>query len=278
MSRVLLRAPAKINLFLHITGRRADGYHLLQSVFRAVNLFDELDLQSNDSGQITRDVGPASVPAETDLVVRAAMCLREFLALKHERDVSSMGVSINVQKRIPMGAGLGGGSSDAAAVLVALNRLWQANLNATELASLALQLGADVPFFLNGADAWVEGIGEQITPITLARAFYVIVFPNVHCPTPKLFADPDLKRHCAPITQAEFLQGAPTENVFEAIACKRFPEISRALDWLKDAAGNARMTGSGSAIFACVNDQQQAVRIKHACPDEWQAFFASSVV
>jgi 4-diphosphocytidyl-2-C-methyl-D-erythritol kinase len=270
MKRLQLRAPAKLNLFLHIIGRRADGYHLLQSVFRAVNLFDEIEISVAEISAITRSKGPAEVLPEQDLVVRAARLLQDQMRTRQ-------GADIQLFKRIPMGAGLGGGSSDAAAVLVALNRLWDIGMSAPELASLALQLGADVPFFLGGGDAWVEGIGEQLSPIELPPAFYVIVHPRVHCPTEQLFAHPDLRRDCAPITAADFLAQVKTENVFEEVAIKLFPEIDRARDWLRDAAGNARMTGSGSALFAVVANQAEAVRIKNNCPPQWQAFFARSL-
>jgi 4-diphosphocytidyl-2-C-methyl-D-erythritol kinase len=286
MKRLQLRAPAKLNLFLHIIGRRADGYHLLQSVFRAVNLFDELDITVSENSAITRSEGPIEVSPEQDLTVRAARVLQSAMH-------SQKGADIQLFKRIPMGAGLGGGSSDAAAVLVALNRLWQAetatsSLKVLELEKLALQLGADVPFFVGlgkrdndgrhyGADAWVEGIGEQLSPIQVPPAVYVIVHPRVHCPTAQLFAHPDLRRDCPPITAADFLAHKETENVFEEVAIKLFPEIGHARAWLRDMTGNARMTGSGSALFASVADQAEAVRVKNSCPPQWQAFFARSL-
>ena len=265
-----LRVPAKLNTFLHITGRRADGYHTLQTVFRAVNLYDELALTLSTSSEITRSVGPADIPAEADLCVRAARLLKA-----HANHPG--GVDLALYKKIPSGAGMGGGSSDAAGVLLGLNQLWQLQLPVDELAVLALKLGADVPFFLRGGDQWAEGIGELLTPISLAPSHYVIVHTGQHCATAELFSAHALKRDCAPISMAQVQSGIATCNVFEPLVLTRYPEIAAAHAWLSTQAGNARLTGSGGAIFASVVDHAAAIRIKNACPAPWQAWFARSL-
>ena len=264
-----LRVPAKLNTFLHITGRRNDGYHTLQTVFRAINLYDELALTLS-SGDITRSVGPIDVSAEADLCVRAAHLLKA-----HARYPG--GVDIALYKKIPQGAGMGGGSSDAAGVLLGLNQLWQLKFSTDELSALAVKLGADVPFFLRGGDQWGEGIGERLTPIALAPSHYVIVHTGQHCATAELFAAPLLKRDCAPISIAQVQAGVATCNVFEPLVLARYPEIARAHAWLSGQAGHARLTGSGGALFAAVPDHAAAVRIKNACPAPWQAWFARSL-
>jgi 4-diphosphocytidyl-2-C-methyl-D-erythritol kinase len=264
-----LRMPAKLNMFLHITGRRADGYHLLQTVFRAVSLYDELTLKSTTGPQIVRVQGPAQVPPELDLTVRAATLLKAHTGF-------AGGAEISLHKNIPMGAGMGGGSSDAAGVLIGLNLLWRTGLSQPELGILALQLGADVPFFLRGGDQWAQGIGEELTPITLPKAYFVIVHPGVHSDTARYFNAPTLRRDCTALDCAAVLAGAPTENVFEALALRE-PEIAAAHQWLRQRAGNARLTGSGSALFASVADQKSAIAIQKACPNPWRAWFARSL-
>ena len=265
-----LRVPAKLNTFLHITGRRNDGYHTLQTVFRAINLYDELALTLLSSDGITRSVGPNDVPVESDLCVRAARLIKAHTCYPG-------GVDIALYKKIPQGAGMGGGSSDAAGVLLGLNQLWQLKLNADELAALAVKLGADVPFFLKGGDQWGEGIGARLTPIALEPSHYVIVHTGQHCATAELFAATTLKRDCAPISIAQVQAGVATCNVFEPLVLARYPEIARAHAWLSAQAGNARLTGSGGALFAEVPDHTAAVRIKNACPAPWQAWFARSL-
>lgn len=272
--RLQLRVPAKLNTFLHITGRRADGYHLLQTVFRAINLFDQLDLVRTEQAEISRSHGPENVPVEQDLCVRAAKALQRAAQCRY-------GATIALHKRIPMGAGMGGGSSDAAGVLLGLNSLWQLHWPIERLSEIALSLGADVPFFLRGGDQWAEGVGEQLMPMqgefALAPAHYVIVLAPVHCNTALLFAHPALQRNLAPITPADYCAGAPTVNVFEAVVLQSEPEVAAAHYWLLENAGNARLTGSGAAVFAQVQDHKQAVAIKNACPPQWQSWFAHSL-
>ncbi len=265
-----LRVPAKLNTFLHITGRRSDGYHTLQTVFRAINLYDELALTLLSSSEITRRIGPSDVSAEADLCVRAAQLVKAHTQYPG-------GVDIALYKKIPLGAGMGGGSSDAAGVLLGLNQLWQLKLSAIELAALALKLGADVPFFLKGGDQWAQGIGELLMPIALAPSHYVIVHTGQHCATAELFSAPTLKRDCLPISIEQVQAGIATCNVFEPLVLARYPEIASAHQWLIAQAGNARLTGSGGALFATVPDHTAAMRIKSACPAPWQAWFARSL-
>ncbi len=267
------QCPAKINLFLHLTSRRADGYHLLESVFRSVSLFDEITLSVRDDGQILRSFGPANVPAGLDLTVRAASLLQQVSG-------SRLGADIKLIKRIPMGAGLGGGSSNAASVLQNLNALWLCELSQAALHKLALELGADVPFFLSAGDQFVTGIGEQLMPIALPKAHYVIVYPGVHCPTGPMFQNPNLVRNSASVALTELarcdLLSDDFSNAFEAIALMSYPEIARAKQWLIQQAGNARLSGSGSALFAQVTSKARAEQIQTLCPAPWGAWAVQS--
>ncbi len=267
---IQLRVPAKLNSFLHITGRRADGYHTLQTIFRAINLYDEITLTQTNGTAITRSVGPDFISPLDDLSVRAAKLLQAHAQFDGGADIA-------LYKVIPTGAGMGGGSSDAAGVLIGLNQLWGLNLPIQTLRELALNLGADVPFFLHGGDQWAEGIGEILTPISLPRADYVIVYPGVHCDTQTLFAQASLPRLMTPLSADQVQAGAPTCNAFEALVLAQYPHVAAAREWLIAQAGNARLTGSGSALFATVVDQKTARRIKAACPPPWQAWFARSL-
>lgn len=251
-------APAKLNLFLHITGRRDDGYHLLQTVFQLLDWGDTVRLRLRDDGRIRRLDPLPGVDAEDDLVVRAARRLQDAIG-------GRLGADIAVDKRIPMGGGLGGGSSDAATTLVALNELWAAGLDEDALAALGLGLGADVPVFVRGHSAWAEGVGEQLSAIDLPERWYVIVDPEVHVPTAELFRVPELTRDAAPLTIPLFLSGARTTNAFEAVVRVRFPAVARALDWLADH-GEARLSGSGGCVFAAVDSQDAALDVAGRCP------------
>jgi 4-diphosphocytidyl-2-C-methyl-D-erythritol kinase len=242
-------APAKLNLFLHIIGRRADGYHLLQSVFQLVDAHDTIYLRVRDDGQVVHHNPMPGVPAETDLTVRAARLLQAS-------QPSKFGVDIRVEKRLPMGGGMGGGSSDAATVLLALNRLWNANLSRSDLIALGLQLGADVPFFIFGRNAFVEGIGEIMTEIDTPARHFIVLHPQVHVSTPEIFQDPNLTRD-TPSIKVRDLEGAVTRNDLEACAVQKYPEIARHLDVLNQFAP-ARMTGSGSCVFAEIASQAAA--------------------
>ncbi|MCC4618615.1 4-(cytidine 5'-diphospho)-2-C-methyl-D-erythritol kinase [Xanthomonas cassavae CFBP 4642] len=235
-------APAKLNLFLQITGRRADGYHLLQTVFRLLAWGDTIHLRLRNDGRIRR-VGDSlpGVAEDDDLVVQAARLL-QFAA------GTQAGAEIRVDKRIPAGGGFGGGSSDAATVLVALNAVWGLGLPVDALAGLGLQLGADVPVFVRGHNAWAEGVGEQLTPMTLADAAYVLVDPGVHVPTPALFQSEELTRDAAPAKIADFASGSLLDNAFEPVLRRREPAVEAAFQALS-RIGTPRLTGSGSGCF-----------------------------
>ena len=256
-------APAKLNLCLHIVGRRADGYHLLQTAMQFIDLLDELRFYRRPTGVIERIDGPATVPAETDLAVRAARLLASHAT-------PDSGVAIAVDKRIPIQGGLGGGSSDAATVLVALNRLWRTDLGVDELANLGLQLGADVPLFVRGHAAWAEGVGERLTPIDLAAQHYVVVKPGVAVSTAEIFQAAELTRN-SPITtiRAFFAEGG--RNDCTTSVRGRYPQIAEALDWLGEF-GDARLTGTGACVFLAVPDLQAAQRIGARLPARWEGY------
>ncbi|OQX12348.1 MAG: 4-(cytidine 5'-diphospho)-2-C-methyl-D-erythritol kinase [Thiothrix lacustris] len=268
MQTLTLPAPAKLNLFLHITGRRADGYHLLQTLFVFLDFGDEITLSVRDDGAIRRPTGAADVPEAADLTVRAARLLQQVTGC-------ALGVDIRVLKRIPMGGGLGGGSSDAATVLLGLNHLWRCGLSTDALAALGLRLGADVPVFVRGHAAWAEGVGEELTPINVPETWYVVIHPGVHVPTAELFSDPGLTRDCPPITLATFHTGLG-QNVFQPVVEKRYPEVATALCWLSRYS-NAMLTGSGSCLFASVGSKQAGETILQGLPEQWFGFVASSV-
>jgi len=263
-------APAKLNLFLHITGRRADGYHELQSVFRLLDWGDRVRLQVREDGQVRRD-GPSvlGVAEADDLAVRAAMLLKKHANV-------GQGVDITVEKRIPAGGGFGGGSSDAATVLVALNRLWRVGLDEDALAGLGLQLGADVPVFVRGRNAWAEGVGERLTPLALPPAWYVIADPGVHVPTAALFASPDLTRDAPVAKIADFASGSLLGNAFEPVLRRREPAVEAVLIAL-DRIGRARLTGSGSGCFVEFATRAAAEQGLARLPKELRAWVAAGV-
>ena len=262
-------APAKLNLFLHITGRRADGYHLLQTVFQLLDRGDTIHLRLRTDGAVTRTSELAGVPAEADLVVRAARLLKPHAPLQ-------AGVDIAVDKRIPLGGGLGGGSSGAASVLVALNRLWGCGLDEDALARLGLGLGADVPVFVRGRSAWAEGVGEELIAVELPPCWFVIVDPRVSVPTGPLFQAPELTRDAPPTTIPRFLAGAETSNVFEPVVSARYPAVAAALKWL-EPYGRPRLSGSGGCVFVDVEAEDQALALAAACPQGWSAHVARGV-
>jgi len=237
-------APAKLNLFLHITGRREDGYHLLQSAFMLIDWCDTLHVEQRTDGQISREDLDVALP-ENDLIVRAAQALKAHSA-------TPMGAHIMVNKRIPSQAGMGGGSSDAASTLLALNRLWQLKLDTETLAQIGLSLGADVPFFVRGQNAWVEGIGEKMTPLELPVARFVVVKPPDGLETRLIFSDPALKRDTKTAIISGFAANATGfgRNDLQPVAQRLCPGVNSALSWLESRGLNARMTGSGSAVFA----------------------------
>ena len=258
-------APAKLNLFLHVTGRRPDGYHELQTLFQLIDLCDTVAIQVREDGRIERCAGPAQIAADEDLTVRAAQALQTAAGAR-------LGASIRVIKRIPIGGGLGGGSSDAATTLLALNRLWGCGLSPGALAELGLPLGADVPVFVRGFSAWAEGGGERLEPITLPERWYVIIRPGVSVSTREVFQSPELTRNSPLITIRAFFESGG-RNDCEPVVRAKWPEVAEALDWLGRYAP-ARLTGTGSCIFASVASPGEAERIAARVPDKWRSFVA----
>lgn len=252
-------APAKLNLFLRITGRRADGYHALQTVFRLLDWGDAVHLRPRADGVVARvGAGAIGVAAEDDLLVRAAK------SLKNELNVAQ-GVDICIEKRIPMGGGFGGGSSDAATVLVALNLLWGLGLTEDELAALGLRLGADVPVFVRGRNAWAEGVGEVLAPVELPPAWYLLASPGVHVATAALFQAGDLTRNAAPATISGFLSGTVLDNAFEPLLRRREPAVQATFDALA-RVGTPRLTGTGSGCFVEFATRESAEAALAALP------------
>ena len=244
-------APAKINLFLHITGQRADGYHTLQSVFQLLDFYDTLHIKPTKNSEIKRVNEINGVPASQCLCALAASALQQFTGCK-------LGVEYAIDKRIPMGGGLGGGSSDAATMLLALNHLWQLNLSRAELMRIGLILGADVPIFVYGQNAWAEGVGEILSPIDLPEQYYVVLTPQVHVSTAQVFANSTLTKDTKPLKIADFSRHANSEvfkNDLEAIVCKEFPAVAATLKWLNQF-GLARMSGSGASVFVALDSKK----------------------
>lgn len=261
-------APAKLNLFLHITGRRPDGLHLLQTVFQLLDWGDTVHVRVRTDGVIARVGDNAGIIEQDDLVVRAARLLQAAAP-------AGLGADIRVDKRVPIGGGLGGGSSDAATTLHALNRLWKCGLDEAALAALGLQLGADVPVFVRGHSAFAEGVGELLVPIELPRRTYVIVDPGVSIPTGALFQAAELTRDSAATTIEGFISGAATQNAFEPVVRARYPAVARALDWLGEW-GRACLSGTGAAVFVAV-DGDKATEIAGRCPPGMRAWVANGI-
>ena len=275
-------APAKLNLFLHITGQRADGYHLLQTVFQLLDYGDELSFEITSDGIIAMQSPVPGVADEDNLVIHAAQLLQQHSGC-------SLGATIDIVKRLPMGGGLGGGSSDAATTLRALNQLWQINLPIDELAGLGLQLGADVPVFVHGASAWAEGVGENLQPVELPKQWYVVLNPGVHVSTAKLFSHPQLTRDCAAITIRGFHGGVGLRNVFQPLVSELYPPVKEALDTLsqlavqcsvKDNDGESRsplMTGTGACVFLACDSSSQAQNVLGGLPAGIAGFVAEGL-
>jgi 4-diphosphocytidyl-2-C-methyl-D-erythritol kinase len=262
-------APAKLNLLLHVVGRRDDGYHLLQTVFQLLDCGDTVRLQFRGDGVIRRVDPLRGVSVDADLAVRAAHALRSASGVR-------AGADIAIDKHIPLGGGLGGGSSDAATTLVALNALWDAGLGNDELAAIGLGLGADVPVFVRGHSAWAEGVGERLTPIELPRRWFVVIDPGVHVPTADVFRAADLTRNAPHLTIPLFASGVATRNVFEPVVRERFPAVARALDWL-NGYGAARLSGSGGCIFASFASREAGLAALAECPSGMRGFVAAGV-
>ncbi len=273
-------APAKLNLFLHITGRRPDGYHLLQTAFQLIDHGDLLHFETRNDGVIKRITEVDGVPEQSDLIVRAAELLKATVA---DKTVSKhLGANIAIDKRLPMGGGLGGGSSDAATTLIALNHLWKTGLARVDLMKLGLQLGADVPFFLFGQNAFAEGIGEKLVPINTPDCWYVVIEPGVSAPTAAIFSDPRLTRNTKPVRITDFPVASirTGKNDLQVVATKLFPPISDAIDWLRQY-GDARMTGSGACVFCAFSHEHEAEAALQAVREtgsaQWKAWKAKAI-
>jgi 4-diphosphocytidyl-2-C-methyl-D-erythritol kinase len=258
-------APAKLNLFLHVTGRRPDGYHELQTVFQLIDLCDTIAISVRKDGRIERPDGPPGVDPEADLTVRAARALQQATGCR-------LGATLRVRKRIPMGGGLGGGSSDAASVLLGLNAVWGCGLPVDALARLGLPLGADVPVFARGSSAWGQGVGDDLQPLELPEAWYVVIHPGVAVGTRDVFQSPELTRNSPVITIRAFFQSGG-RNDCEPVVRARFSEVAEALDWLGRFAP-ARLTGTGSCIFAPCATAIDAERLAARVPDRWTSYVA----
>lgn len=273
-------APAKLNLFLHVVGRRADGYHLLQSAFTLIDLADTLRFRVREDGAIARANEVPGVAAAQDLTVRAALLLQEASGTR-------LGADIELDKRIPIGGGLGGGSSDAATTLLALNALWKTGFEREALAEIGAGLGADVPFFVFGRNAWAEGIGDRLRELRMAPRWYVVLVPPVQVPTRAAYAAPELTRDTEALKIEDFsafaagfaVDGASgfLHNDLEPVVIARFPEVCQHLEWLRKHAPTARMTGSGSCVFAAFEDRGAAQRVIEAMPAPMQGFIAQGL-
>lgn len=268
-------APAKLNLFLHVTGRRADGYHLLQTLFRFIDLHDTLHFTLRDDGAVHRSNAVEGVAEDQDLCVRAARLLQGETG-------SGLGVDIAVEKRIPMGGGLGGGSSDAATTLIALNRLWGLGLSRERLMQLGLRLGADVPVFVFGENAFAEGVGERLQAFPLPEAWYVVLFPPVHVPTAQIFTHPELTRDSVSITMRalsdlRLREERKLRNDLQSVVCNLYPEVARYIAWLNDF-GEAMMTGSGACVFAEFESRSQAEAVMRQLPQDMRGVVAQGLV
>lgn len=265
---IKISAPAKLNLFLHITGQREDGYHLLQTVFQFLDYADSISLTLREDDHIYRVSDLAGVAAEDDLVVKAAKLIQ-----KHCN--TGLGVDISVEKHLPMGGGLGGGSSNAASVLVALNHLWECGLSKDELMDLGVQLGADVPVFIFAQSAWAEGVGERLKWIDLPKKWFLVLKPKINVSTAEVFSNSQLRRDCSAITIRDFLAGQ-TENVCEKPVRKMYPEVDQALIDLAQY-GESKLTGTGACVFAAFDSREQAEKALAELSVKWDGFVAQGM-
>lgn len=268
MPAITLPCPAKLNLFLHITGRRPDGYHELQTAFQLLDYGDSLRLSLNDSGELNLSPALAGVPVHDNLIFKAA-----FLLQKHTG--TTIGADITLHKKLPLGGGIGGGSSNAATTLVGLNHLWECDLSEDQLAELGRQLGADVPVFVRGQTAWAEGIGERLTPLELPQRWYVVLSPGCNVSTREIFSHKDLTRDTLAITVPAFLEKGG-KNDCQPLVEKLFPQVRDAVDWLNQY-GQAQLTGTGACVFAAFSTEQQALDVFARRPQELHGFVAQGV-
>ena len=267
-------SPAKLNLFLYITGQRPDGYHTLQTLFQFLDYGDTLTIVPRQDGQLRLLTPVEGVPDDENLIIRAARLLMSSAAAR-DRLPKGSGADISIDKRLPMGGGLGGGSSNAATVLVALNHLWQCQLSEDELAAIGLTLGADVPVFVRGHAAFAEGVGEILTPVDVAEKWYLVAHPGVSIPTPIIFRDPELPRN-TPVRSIETLLNCEFANDCEVIARKRFREVDDVLSWLLEYAPS-RLTGTGACVFAEFDTELAARQVLEQAPEWLQGFVAKGV-
>ncbi|WP_374359507.1 4-(cytidine 5'-diphospho)-2-C-methyl-D-erythritol kinase [Pseudoduganella danionis] len=275
-------APAKLNLFLHVNGRRPDGYHLLQTVFQMVDHGDSLDFMLRDDEQIVRVTELAGVPQERDLIIRAARLLQA--EVQRRTGHLPRGVDIAIRKVLPMGGGLGGGSSDAATTLMVLNHLWQAGLSREELMAMGLPLGADIPFFIFGQTAFAEGVGEALQPVQAADCWYVVIEPGVEVPTAAIFSSEHLTRDTPPVIISDFSSHLENrnglkefgKNDLQQVATQLYPPVAEAVAWLA-AYGDARMTGSGACVFCALASEAEAESVLKQVPAKWQAWKAQAL-
>lgn len=265
MTDLALLSPAKLNLFLHVTGRRADGYHTLQTLFQLLDWGDDLLFTVNDSGEVTLDGNKPTIPDAQNLVVQAARLLQP----------PGRGVHITLHKRIPEGGGLGGGSSNAATTLLALNQLWDLGLESARLQALGRQLGADVPVFVAGTTAWAEGIGEVLTPVALPPRWYLVICPHCHVSTREIFSHEQLTRDTSPIKIAAFFEGH-SRNDCQELVRNLHPEVDNALNWL-EKFGDARLTGTGACVFASFAEQAPAMAALEQLPAAMTGFVAPGI-
>jgi len=287
-----LPAPAKLNLFLHIIGRRPNGYHELQTVFQLLDYSDQIRLVFREDGVISRsddsEAQRNDIPFDNDLCVRAAKLIQqEMYQIKTSKTEDKLlGVEIHLLKKLPIGGGIGGGSSDAATVLLGLNKLWECNLSIDKLAELSVQLGADLPVFIRGNSAWAEGIGERLTPLELPSKWFVVIHPNIFVSTSKIFADKGLTRDSDTFTIARFLRDDQIDyldpefsNVFESVVSKKYPVIANAINWLSKYS-QARLTGTGSCVFASFDSENKALKVLEDLKNSnhnWRGFVSKGV-
>ena len=264
-STLSVLSPAKLNLFLHITGRRKNGYHELQTVFQLLDWGDDLTFTPNNSALITLESNPIDIPLEDNLIIRAARLLQR----------GDLGAHITVDKRIPTGAGLGGGSSNAASTLLALNHLWDLQLTREQLQTIGAGLGADVPVFVGARSAWAEGVGEILTPVELAQRWYLILVPDCHVSTAQIFSHRQLTRNTIPIKMATFFEGE-SRNDCQQLVRRLYPQVDKALKML-DHFGEARLTGTGACAFISFENATEAGSVRNELPGEWTSILAKGV-
>ena len=265
---ITVLSPAKLNLFLHITGRGTDGYHRIQTAFQLLDWGDTMQFKPNNSSQVTLSIQDLGIPHDENLIMRAARLLQAAAT----KQVIAAGVDIIVDKRIPAGGGLGGGSSNAATTLLVLNHLWGLSLGTAELLSMAAKLGADVPVFVGGQSAWAEGIGEILTPLELPELWFLIIKPDCHVSTAKIFSSEQLTRDSSPIKLAAFFEG-DSRNDCQAIVRSLYPEVDNSLKWL-EKFGEAKLTGTGACVFASFGTRAEADAAMRQLPEKWTGFVA----